>query len=209
MQASPAADIPIMARLKSATRLEHQALEKQVYLTFCSTHAWYYRSILAAFLGFLEPVERLLCAVDGLSKVLPDVRTRMRAALLQRDLLLLGLSAAEIYDLRRCPELPAIHSVAQALGCLYVLEGSTLGGQIIVRRIREADVIDPMACSYFLSHGDRVGFMWTRFASAVETYAATHSDARDVICSAAKEMFRCWGAWLADCAITGAEEAHS
>lgn len=187
----------MMAQLKSATREEHEAIEKQIDLSSCSLDLGHYRSVVARFFGFFEPVEAALRRVDGLENVIRDLPFRMRAGLLEYDLVTLGFRANDFRDLQRCRQLPQVNSVAQALGCLYVLEGSTLGGQIIARQLRERGFGNPQACRFFNSYGVNVGHMWKRLAEAVESYAADHPDEADTICASAKETFRALESWFA------------
>ena len=65
--------------------------------------------------------------------------------------------------------------IAEGIGCLYVLEGSTLGGQFILRALQERLGLSPdREARFFASYGKHVGSMWKSFGSFAEQYAATH-----------------------------------
>jgi len=187
----------IMAYLRSATREEHESVEKRVDIESCSDDPVYYRLILQRFLGFFQPVERALLELDGLADCLPDLTSRLRTGLLTYDLQVLGLSTQNVLDLPRCSQRPEIRSIGQAMGCLYVLEGSTLGGQMIVRRIYDRGLINRQACHFFFSHGRDIGRMWRDFSQAAERYATAHPEEMETITASAKETFRKLEAWLA------------
>ena len=59
---------------------------------------------------------------------------RARSELIESDLLALGLSRREIAELPRCTDLPRLSCPEDLAGCLYVLEGACLGGQVIAPR---------------------------------------------------------------------------
>ena len=64
----------------------------------------------------------------------PFLNPRRRLHLLEADLAVLGSSARAVDALQACP-VPLLHDAAEALGSLYVIEGSTLGGRIIQRNV--------------------------------------------------------------------------
>ena len=48
-------------------------------------------------------------------------------------------------------DLPDLQGVQEALGCLYVVEGSTLGGQVIARHLRQTLGVDPRCGGSFFA----------------------------------------------------------
>ncbi|HEY9155092.1 MAG TPA: biliverdin-producing heme oxygenase, partial [Opitutaceae bacterium] len=94
-----------------------------------------YLERLKCFYGYIEPWER---RVRSILREFPDVLAgREKTVWLREDLAALGVSSGDIDALPRCEELPDLTSAARALGSFYVWEGSTLGGQIISRHLRE------------------------------------------------------------------------
>ena len=54
--------------------------------------------------------------------------------------------------------------VPEGLGALYVIEGATLGGQVITRYIQSALKIDATnGGRFFAAYGDRTGLLWRDF----------------------------------------------
>lgn len=196
---TPSAILPL---LKTETRTCHEQVERSIGSFLRMEHAQSYRTLLEVFWGFVSPLEEAIAAVPELARAIPDLGHRLRTGLLRRDLLEEGHSAASVERLPRLGELPRMFTPAQALGCLYVLEGSTLGGPSIVRRVNEQGVSIAHACRFFLSHGENLGTMWKRFSAAAEAYAALHPDQLEEICAAARETFQAIGDWVAICYLS-------
>ena len=100
-----------------------------------------------------------------------DFAQRQRAHLLRADLQALGMKDSTVASLPRCQELPKIDDCFDGLGCLYVLEGSTLGGKLIARELERRFGLDQQSgAAFFNSYGADVGSMWMEFCLAVRTY---------------------------------------
>jgi heme oxygenase len=92
-----------------------------------------YIALLRRLLGFHAPMEAAIAGALGSQSFGIDVTSWQRAALIQADLAALGA------DDRAAPG-PALRprenlTRAEAMGCLYVVEGSTLGGRQLARRL--------------------------------------------------------------------------
>src|SRR5688572_19893389 len=117
-------------RLKRETAAVHRHLEAQLGLLNPRLDVHRYLRVLETFYGFYVPVEidvtRLAAAELPLGFPL-----RARAELIERDLLALGLSPADLAALPLCSDRPELSCVEDLAGCLYVLEGACLGGQVL------------------------------------------------------------------------------
>ncbi|NMO16083.1 biliverdin-producing heme oxygenase [Pyxidicoccus fallax] len=189
-----------MQRLKTETRPHHERTEAAVRLMEPDLTPGGYRRHLEALHGFYVPLEAELSA--WLEGAVPALRAheRWKVPLLEEDLRALGHDTASLARLPRCQQLPQLPGLPEALGCFYVLEGSTLGGQLILRHLRRrfADVpVGPFA--FFSAYGEEVGPMWRAFGQALTQAAAEASssdfDARVV--KGAQDTFEAFGAWLA------------
>jgi heme oxygenase (biliverdin-IX-beta and delta-forming) len=188
----------VLQRLKCETRPYHEQIEHVMDLPACLHSREEYRAVLARLYGLYAPVELALGDVAGLSTIVDDLSGRWKAALLARDLLALGLSTVELRDLPRCADLPALPDIAHALGCLYVFEGATLGGQLIARQIAGSlGVSTEHGGAFFSSYGSQTGPMWRRFGAAVTAYATTPNHEAAMV-AAAQELFRIFTRWLAE-----------
>jgi len=182
--ASPA---PLLERLRSETRPHHDAIEATLDLTSEALDRDAYRRTLKRFHGFYRPIEAGLWAVGGWVERGLDITERRKTPLLEADLRALGVADPE--DLPVCTDLPPHATVATALGCLYVLEGATLGGQVISRCVQKVTGITlDTGGRFFHGYGDRTGPMWQAFRAALVAFAVTPGD-QDEVVSAAKDTF--------------------
>ena len=140
----------------------------------------------------MKPVEgRIARTVD--THVLGDLNRRLRAPILLDDIE--ALEGDVSVAIRACTDLPEINNLAQALGALYVLEGSTMGGPhirtMLLRRLPVANAVD-----YFGGYGDDNARMWQKFVGVLthERFASHQS----TIIQAANETFSKFDRWLAD-----------
>lgn len=189
----------ILATLKQATQPLHQRLEANPYsveLMRGSISLERYTQLLQIFFGFYAPVEQLLGQIGGWQLIGLDFEQRRKAAWIERDLRALGCDPQAIAELPRCAELPAIETFPQALGCLYVLEGATLGGQVISRQIAKQLGLGPAGgARFFSSYGGELGPMWKAFCAAANTYAAER-DHDQAIVEAARDCFQKLDRWI-------------
>ncbi len=96
---------------------------------------------------------------------------------------------------RASSELPSISSRPEILGAAYVLEGSTLGGQIIARHLEETlGLRDGCGYRYFRSYGPDVGAQWKAFRAELLRASSATND--PVIVRAARETFEILHRWF-------------
>ncbi len=158
-----------METLKAATGSWHDALEAHA-------HSHQIMDLSLPREGF----ERLICfqyslhqAVEPLIRPLLDENfpelaygeTRQKMEALQADIM-------QLDPAQRPPEVSAhfIQSPAHALGSAYVLEGSTLGGQVILRHLKKMpDIARDEPFRYYGLYGDQVGPRWKTFQKVTNT----------------------------------------
>lgn len=133
-----------------------------------------YGEMLLGFHAVVSPLERRLAGVRGLGHIVPELEARWRTPLLERDLAWLGLHPPPPLA---PPLLPELTTTGEALGSLYVLEGSTLGGHVIARRLRQSLGLTPArGAAFFGARGSSLGPMWTAFIGALAAYVEGRSD---------------------------------
>lgn len=143
----------LLDRLKAETREAHDRIELDLGLTRADLSLDEYGTILMRMHGFFTTWEPAVeAALDE-----PDfLGPRRKLHLLARDLAALGLRPEPV-----CQDLPAMNSAAAALGSLYVLEGSTLGGQVIRRHVEALFAFPPGGpTAYFTGYGADTGRRW-------------------------------------------------
>ena len=86
-------------------------------------------------------------------------------------------------------------NLSYALGVLYVIEGSTLGGKIITNLLkRQLNLVDYSEVSYFNSYGDITDEMWNNFKKYIAT-SEEFIDKNEMILGA-KDTFEALRIWL-------------
>lgn len=189
-------ELDIMASLKDHTAEAHQQVERLMPFFADPFSLGTYTATLSAFLGFFEPLEHKLAAVPGWEAAGIDLAKRRRSHLLRADLRALGMPESELSATPRCDNLPDPGNCAVGLGCLYVLEGSTLGGQLIARELERRLGFDQNpGASFFTTHGKDVGAMWKEFCLSVRTYVNTPARRADAL-KAAQETFQSFETWM-------------
>jgi heme oxygenase (biliverdin-IX-beta and delta-forming) len=173
-------------RLRAATAAAHAGLEHDLAWERRVATLAGYRDLLARFRGFHAAYEPAIGA--GLADE-AFLGPRRRLGRLDADLAHLGLDAAAIAHLP-APPAPRLDGPA-ALGALYVLEGSTLGGQVIGRRIAALHGLETDGLAYYRAHGAATGAMWTAFRARLETVAD-----ETALTEAAVATFRAIRVWL-------------
>ena len=177
--------------LRSATRTEHEATEATLPLMDSMLTKEQY---VAALQGMLRAIEAwdAWTAISCPPRLKPLLEGRRRSGLLRADLAYLGEALAAPVPSEDAPWLPAISSdpdefEAMFLGAMYVVEGSTLGGQYIARHVEEILDLPPgRGDAYFRGYGEHTGAMWKEFKA---TLAEVPDRYTDLVVSSAKRMF--------------------
>lgn len=181
---------PLLLALRAGTQACHQRLEDRLPFFSDDFDLPAYRRLMQAYYGFHAPLQALLADHQG--------SERAKTAVLEHDLLALGLSRAEVAALPRCQALPATADEASVLGVMYVIEGSTLGGQVLKRAMAERLGIDSDHGARFLDvYGPLTGAHWRSFLQRLDQPAASHPQT----VAAAIATFECFEHWLQDCGV--------
>ncbi len=154
----------MLARLRSATREAHQQLETQ-----------------------LDVVNRLRCGPERQRLIVGYQTLYSGAAKLLNSWVDSGGSCPGSIAADALPRVD-IHSRAEALGFRYVIEGSTLGGRVILRQL-EALGIDTTGLGFLDPHGSRTGEVWRSFVAVLEGELTALPGALDEAVSGAVKGF--------------------
>ena len=195
------ADPTLLHVLRQATQSHHRQIEQnarlarllQPDLTFSE-----YQTILARMLGFLEPLEDAITASPEAFLFQADLGDRRKAPWLVQDLRSLGLDASRIAAIPRVSlgVLPAVATQAEAAGVLYVLEGSTLGGQLISRHLeRNLNIGPEQGGRFYAGYGQENGRMWSLFRQWLGSLRLDDQQLRQAT-SAAAQTFESMDRWL-------------
>ncbi len=188
----------ILHLLRDATRREHEQLEARIDLLGRGWSLSFYRLLLQKFYGFYSVVEPPLFGRPEWQQLGFDIEPRRKTELLRRDLGHLGLEAGQIEALPRPENAPPLSSFPSLLGCAYVLEGATLGGQVITRHLRREIGIEPeQGGAFFASYGALVGPMWREFVALLDTFPVS-VDEQSALVESARATFAALDDWLGD-----------
>jgi heme oxygenase len=149
---------------------------------------------LKLFYGFVKPFEDKV--YGSLGHIITDAASRRRSGALALDLAYFGMEADAIDALPLYDIAGSLHSDAIRMGGMYVLEGSTLGGQVITRHLNKAlGLQGPDGVRFFSGHGKNTGPVWKNF---VEMFAgfAVGSHKEDEVIAGAQIVFKGFSTWL-------------
>jgi heme oxygenase (biliverdin-IX-beta and delta-forming) len=185
--------------LKRATQDLHRRVEQAVNIESVCADPQRYRVLLSRLLGYYEPLEHQLSGFAWDAAGL-DFAARRKAVWLRHDLALLGIDHAQQAELPRCLELPTPHSMAAALGAMYVLEGATLGGQVILRMIDKTLPLSAPGGAGFQAafhggYGPHNGSMWLSFKAAATRQLDSSARIGEAV-HTARETFMTYETWL-------------
>jgi len=182
-----------LERMRAALRPHHGALERTVRLDGDAVTRADYVDFLATMLGFVEPCETRLFGAAGDPPA--DLAARVKAPLLRSTLEAFGLPPGTIAALPRATALPSLERWPDALGYLYVLEGSTLGGQVLLRHLGPRLGLSPAQVAYLRTYDQAVGSMWESFLAELERGLSASADAERAILETARRTFITLDRW--------------
>jgi heme oxygenase len=186
----------LSAELRAATSELHQQIERLIDLPDCIVTRDDYRRWIARFYGFYQPLESALTKFSGWDGLGVCIGSRLHSPDLAHDLDALGCAAPKRM-LVAAGGLPNLPSLAHALGALYVLEGATLGGQIILRRIlSRPDLSIGAARQFFGGRGREVGPMWQEFRDRLDDFGLHFPMQRGDVVVGAQRTFQALLTWV-------------
>lgn len=172
----------MLDELRKTTASSHQALEGFLIPVIKNTFTVAeYSRLLRMFYGYYKPLEEQLDQF-AMNEVLPDYDQRRKAQLILDDLHQLGQEEAH---LPLCTNLPSIQNRDEALGALYVLEGSTLGGPVIKKILqRNLQRQEEEGFSFFAGYREKTQERWEAFKMELENHSLGNRDSSRVAAAA-------------------------
>ncbi|WP_428032921.1 biliverdin-producing heme oxygenase [Ancylobacter sp.] len=152
-------------RLKAASTAAHERVDGGVMhaAPFASPENY------ARFLRFQYHLHRrveTLYADAGLQELLPDLSERSRFAALEQDFADLGLTPP---DAAAGPSL----ELAEALGWLYVVEGSNMGAAILAKEAAKIGFTAEHGARHLAGHPEGRALHWRHFTAALNEVELT------------------------------------
>lgn len=181
----------MLSTLKEETKEFHSNVEKVLVTKLKNISSMSeYESLLAQLYYFYEPIEKHLPSLIT-EDVIPDIKKRKHVPFLKLDLEKLN------HEFKSKPHrfIENINSLSYALGVLYVIEGSTLGGQVITGMLKkQLNLTDNSILAYYNSYGDNTFAMWNAFKLSIDKY--TENINRAEMLKGAKDTFDELKKWL-------------
>ena len=186
----------LLLALRRQTREAHERLESGLDVAGRCRTRHGYGQVLAGLRSAYAPLEAAVSASPAAASAVPDWADRRKTAWLDADLAGLRVAPGPAADV---PELDAVEDV---LGAVYVMEGATLGGALLVAQLQQV-FADPPPHRFFSSYGERRGAMWHGFRVRAEALGEAGADADQVV----EAALRTFGVLEACCATAAAPVA--
>ena len=141
-----------------------------------------YAEYLLVMEGIVKDVETKVYPV--ISNFISDIDQRKKLSSIQDDLKVLGFSV-----LNENTAFDADFEIPFALGIVYVMEGSTLGGRVILKNIeKQLGFNADNGAKYFSGYKENTGSLWKSFLFDMVQYEQEH-DCGDAIIEGANFAF--------------------
>jgi heme oxygenase len=173
-----------LQRLRNTTASSHEALEslpasKKIIDPAVTKSE--YTTYLSLMYSVIHDTETLIFPV--LENSIPDLHLRQKSAALAADLNFLGANLPLNHSPLKTTNYSA--NTAFALGVMYVIEGSTLGGRVIYKNIHSAlGYTEASGAAYFAGYGGTTGSKWKSFIELLVNYAEEHGCEDEIISGA-------------------------
>ncbi len=169
-------------RLKAATRKAHEVLDgfimsskpfesRENFGKFVQTQYLFHRDLDAFFSN------------ETLDKLLPDLKGRRRLGFIEQDLADLALETPAVSAPRFAPE-DADFDLAEALGWLYVVEGSNLGAAFLLKDAAKLGLGESFGARHLAGAPEGRGLHWRTFTAALDEIELTAEEERRTVAGA-------------------------
>ena len=196
-QRSVSAISSLSGQLRERTAPLHGQIERLLQLPGAIRTCADYKDWLGRFLGLYDPLECSLATFSGWDSLGLSILSRNHTRCLVDDLVALGTDPREL-PRASSALLPDLPTFAHALGSLYVIEGATLGGRLILRDLEpRIGTLITGATGFFGGRGEAVGPMWQSFRVALEEFGARQPRLCADVVVGAERTFRAMLVWFA------------
>jgi heme oxygenase len=163
----------LQERLKTATKGNHDELEELMFVNEIMNKTLtreQYKTLLATNYIVHSAIEsRLHEALDADLKTILEVDTRYKLAALEQDLEEMEISKADLdaldFDFLKSQDF----NNASSLGAMYVLEGATLGGNVIQKKLRANPAFENLSLNYYTVYAQNLMSNWLSFVKVLNT----------------------------------------
>jgi len=162
----------LQEKLKSATSAHHDELEQLMYVHEIMNKTLtleQYKTLLATNYIIHSAVEsKLHDALDGDIRESLDIDNRNKLNALEMDLAEMNMEKENLdaidfeFNLKD-------HRNAASLGAMYVLEGATLGGSVIQKKLRANSAFADLSLNYYNVYAQNLIPNWQTFVKVLNT----------------------------------------
>lgn len=122
-----------------------------------------YRNLIRYnYLFLLNYENAVFSAISQQNAAELNLEVRRKLALVRKDLEVLDIDES----VSQTPVV--IENEAEAFGILYVMEGSTLGGNVIAKQLSNHPDFKDLSFSYFRCYGENTGSLWKNFKHVLD-----------------------------------------
>jgi len=154
-------------KIKQATAHLHDQLEQKMFvgqiMDGSLTFEQYQTILTVNYATHLAAEDFLFDNLSNEFRQKLDIESRIKLPSLLRDLE--EINSATGSSPKNTPDFIDLNSDAAILGAMYVLEGATLGGNVIVKRLKTNGQLLPYNLNYhyYQVYGDQLGLKWKQF----------------------------------------------
>ncbi len=168
----------LSTQIKEVSKEAHLNLEKKVVRQLKAIRSNEdYARLLKYFYSYFNNVEKAI-APFVTEELLPDYKERRNSSHIKKDIETLGGTIDELPQ----ASVPEIKNHLHALGALYVMEGSIMGGKIIVQMLAKGGITEGV--SFFSGYGEETPAKWSVFTEVLNSQGATEEQRSAVVESA-------------------------
>jgi heme oxygenase len=176
----------LMQILKEQTAAAHFRVETEFRLPERLASRSRYLDLLQRLQAFHEAWERTADRWIDPALLAP----RRKAYLLGDDIAALSGGS----DALAAPEFFFVRCTASALGAMYVVEGSMLGGAIIAKEVeRRLGLSGASGCAFFRAYGSELASRWRAFGAHVDAQQTGAPEMAATVVAGANAMFATMG----------------
>lgn len=174
--------------LKKNTAVAHLELERKMIPLLKQINSKEdYVELLDFLYGYYKPLE------SNIQPFSSGISFHQHTPNIEKDIN--ELEPSHKFSGRVAADIPAFDSREKALGALYVLEGSTLGGQIISKMLaKQITGSDVNSFSFYNPYGDATNQKWSEFKKLLD--ADYTAEQKALISEGANETFTTLHKWM-------------
>ncbi len=173
----------ILDKVKQETKLLHQGMHQHPLMLNLLSHTSsieLYQCLLCAYYDLYRQIEAQLVEAIPHLNIEFDYASRTKLPWLEQDLKFFGIKPTPTPTLDLA--LGNINDLSEFIAILYVIEGSTQGGQVLAKQLQSRLGISPESGGRFFSaYGESTALMWENFKQFAEKSAESCDEATTIV----------------------------